>query len=606
MNTRKIKRAFWVLAALPLLLLSSCSNGDMEAGEPDGQTGNGGDIRFEIGFAPQGNNVAEGTPQTKVATAPDFTGTWENGDQIGVFACTAGTQLAASGNYIHNVKMTYSSAGGGTWTPATPLYWPGSGGKLDFYAYYPYEASANDPTNITFNVKNDQSGTTLSKSNYSLSDLLTAKTAGAGKSDNGGAVAITFNHAFSMVQVSLDNQLGAIDPNEEVVVKLRDVKAKAGLDLGAVTNTPGSGVTLAATGNDATTIKMYRVEQPANANYRSSFTFRAVVPAQPMAKDANIFLIANGDLLMRSSALTANNTMKGGRAETFTQKLPTYIHRVRIKAGTFQMGSPATEPNRNNGNETQHQVTLTKDFYMSRYQVTNAQYAAFLNVKGVPGEVSGNYHIGKYNGNKVIESNRDSYDWGLHWDGNKWKPVSGYDNHPVIYVTWYGAKAYADWVGGSLPTEAQWEYACRGDKGTLPFGIGTGRKLTGDMANFYATRPYNLDVTPTPGDYYDVFASGLFKNSTTAVGRYSSYANSYGLHDMHGNVWEWCSDWYKWNYYSDSSVGTDPTGPTAGTDRVLRGGGYSNFAVSCRSAYRSGSVPDMANYDRGFRVVFVP
>lgn len=585
MQTKRLTTALVALVALPLLLLSSCSNGDMEAGEPDGQTGNGGDIRFEIGFAPQGNDVAEGTPQTKIVTAPDFTGTWENGDQIGVFACTAGGSLATSGNYIHNVKMTYSSASGGTWMPATPLYWPGSRGKLDFYAYYPYDANATNPTAIAFNVLADQSGTTSSKSNYSLSDLLTAKTANKNKA--GGAVSLTFNHAFAMVQVSLDNQLGAIDPNEEVVVKLRDVKAKAGLDLGAVTNTPGSGVTLAATGNDATTIKMYRVEQPADANYRSSFTFRAVVPAQPMAKDANIFLIANGDLLMRSSALTANITMTGGQAETFTQKLPTYIHRVRIPKGTFQMGSPDTEPNRQ-PNATQHQVTLTKDFYMSKYQVTNAQYAAFLNAKHAEGVLeyglAGNYSDAAYidgtTGEPLVR-NSNSNSSGLspcgviHNNNGSWSAASGYEAHPVIYVTWYGAKAYADWVGGNLSTEAQWEYACRAGTTTI----------------------YSYGDTDS-GDY--MWYSGN-TNGTKGVGL--KKANPWGLYDMHGNVYEWCSDRY--SSYSSGAV-SDPTGPTAGNSRVRRCGAWSYGARSCRSASRASVTPDDAYNRTGFRVVFFP
>ncbi|GHT71942.1 hypothetical protein AGMMS50239_41260 [Bacteroidia bacterium] len=207
----------------------------------------------------------------------------------------------------------------------------------------------------------------------------------------------------------------------------------------------------------------------------------------------------------------------------------------------------------------------------------------------------------------MVSASSGSSNWGLNWDNgnNKWVPVSGY-NHPVIYVTWYGADEYARWVGGSLPTEAQWEYACRGDYpdkatevNTLPFGIGTGRKLTGDMANFYAMYPYDLDKS---GNYNDATQNSLNKWRTTAVGAYP-YANNYGLYDMHGNVFEWCSDWYG-NY--DSGSVSDPKGSASGSRRVLRGGFWDDGAQLCRSAYRRRDSPDYASSNIGFRVVFVP
>ncbi|GHS92424.1 hypothetical protein FACS1894203_4850 [Bacteroidia bacterium] len=247
---------------------------------------------------------------------------------------------------------------------------------------------------------------------------------------------------------------------------------------------------------------------------------------------------------------------------------------------------------------------------MSKYPVTNAQYAAFLNANTI--ESNGRWASGTYPTEKLIATSSGSSNWGLNWDnGNsKWVPVSGYDNHPVIYVTWYGADEYARWVGGSLPTEAQWEYACRGDYpdkatevNTLPFGIGTGRKLTGDMANFYATNPYDLDNAPS-GDYNDTSQSGLYQGKTTAVGSYPD-ANNYGLYDMHGNVREWCLD--QWDV-SDNYSTLPPTDPvcTLGSSHVLRGGHWDGDAQYCRSAYRRADNPDYAHYSFGFRVVFVP
>jgi formylglycine-generating enzyme required for sulfatase activity len=172
--------------------------------------------------------------------------------------------------------------------------------------------------------------------------------------------------------------------------------------------------------------------------------------------------------------------------------------------------------------------------------------------------------------------------WGVVWDTDhsKWNPQAGYDNYPVINVTWYGAKAYADWLGGSLPTEAQWEYACRaGTSTSYSFGAGNIRD--------YAWYDDNS------GDH------------THPVGEKSP--NAWGLYDMHGNVYEWCNDWYA-NYGSTpaSDPVTNPTGPSTGANRVLRGGSWYSSAQYCRSAFRSDGDPDYADYDIGFRVVLVP
>jgi formylglycine-generating enzyme required for sulfatase activity len=253
-----------------------------------------------------------------------------------------------------------------------------------------------------------------------------------------------------------------------------------------------------------------------------------------------------------------------------------------IPAGTFTMGSPLTEVNRYS-DETQHTVTLTA-FRMSKYEITNAQYAAFLNAKSIGS--NGIWNTAPvYKTQTLIYANSSM---GLTYSVSQWAPVTGYENAPVIYVTWYGATEYATYVGGTLPTEAQWEYACRAGT-TTPFN--TGDFLTNLQANYDWAYPYNggtNTVTTYPG-------------KTQAVGTYA--ANAYGLSDMHGNVWEWCSDWY--GTYPTSAQ-TNPTGATTGSYRVIRGGSWGNNAQDCRSAIRFRNYPNSDNYYIGFRVVLVP
>jgi formylglycine-generating enzyme required for sulfatase activity len=253
-----------------------------------------------------------------------------------------------------------------------------------------------------------------------------------------------------------------------------------------------------------------------------------------------------------------------------------------IPAGNFTMGSPLTEVNRST-NETQYPVTLTA-FRMSKYEITNAQYAAFLNAKSIASNgIWGTAPV--YNTQTLIVANSS---WGLTYSGTQWVPVTGYENAPVINVTWYGATEYATYIGGTLPTEAQWEYACRA--GTItPFN--TGDFLTNLQANYNWAYPYNggtNTVTTYPG-------------KTQTVGTYA--ANTYGLSDMHGNVWEWCSDWY--GTYPTTAQ-TNPTGATTGSSRVIRGGSWYFSAQCCRSAVRYHDYPGDIDYGIGFRVVLVP
>jgi sulfatase modifying factor 1 len=253
---------------------------------------------------------------------------------------------------------------------------------------------------------------------------------------------------------------------------------------------------------------------------------------------------------------------------------------VNIPKGTFKMGSPETEPNRN-PDETQHLVTLSA-YKLSKYEISNKQFAEFLNIKSVGAEGIG--FAGEYGNRILLRTNSTE---GLVYNSFKWKPVTGKANAPVIYVTWYGALAFANYMGGRLPTEAEWEYAARA-KTTTSFY--TGDCLNNTQANYnweFSDGCSNTITTPP--------------NTTQNVGSYAP--NAYGLYDMHGNVFEWCADWYA---AYPTGAATNPTGPGSGSNRVIRGGGWINDAERLRSAYRNFpyGVPHFLDFHVGFRLVF--
>ncbi|MDY0014944.1 MAG: formylglycine-generating enzyme family protein, partial [Bacteroidales bacterium] len=158
---------------------------------------------------------------------------------------------------------------------------------------------------------------------------------------------------------------------------------------------------------------------------------------------------------------TIMNSLENNFDLNAATQIKTPIDWVSIPAGTFTMGSPYDQADRKD-DEKPHQVTLSA-FKMSKYEITNAQYAAFLNAKNIGSD--GEYAAGAFPTQALIYQSdivlNGIYDWGLHYADGQWVPVTGYENHPVIYVTWYGASEFAAYMGCRLPTEAEWEYACR-------------------------------------------------------------------------------------------------------------------------------------------------
>ncbi|NTV66381.1 MAG: SUMF1/EgtB/PvdO family nonheme iron enzyme [Chlorobaculum sp.] len=266
---------------------------------------------------------------------------------------------------------------------------------------------------------------------------------------------------------------------------------------------------------------------------------------------------------------------------------------VLIRGGRFIMGSPESEEDREK-NETRHEVKLS-DFMMCKYAVTVADFKRFADESGYKTEAE------KENWSFVWVGNEWSKRKGINWrhdaSGNV-KPESEW-NHPVLHVSWNDAVACCQWLTEKrgdgtyrLPTEAEWEYACRSGA-TTPFS--TGENLTTEEANYDGNYPY--------GNY----PKGIYRKKTVTVD--SLQPNGYGLYNMHGNVWEWCSDWYGSEYYKEClkrGFVENPRGPQIGSTRVLRGGGWSSDARRCRSACRNGDDPGRRVNDVGFRLAFVP
>ena len=286
---------------------------------------------------------------------------------------------------------------------------------------------------------------------------------------------------------------------------------------------------------------------------------------------------------------------RGARAVTPTKLLekqaspkaaamPDTSEMVLIPAGEFQMGSDDSEAN--NTEKPVHTVYVDA-FYMDKYEVTNAQFKAFVdaNPQWRKNQIPRVYHDGDY--------------LGL-WNGNDYP--SGQGNYPVVFVSWYAAMAYAQWAGKRLPTEAEWEKAARGGLVGKKYPWGNSEP-DGTQCNFADVTLANIDERiETDANVNDGHAL------TAPVGSYP--ANGYGLHNMAGNVYEWCLDEWDAAFYRRSPHRNPVAGEWVGDGfakvqdhnaRVWRGGGYGGTAQFMRVANRYRSTPTLTNVDIGFR-----
>ncbi len=243
-----------------------------------------------------------------------------------------------------------------------------------------------------------------------------------------------------------------------------------------------------------------------------------------------------------------------------------------IEQGTFIMGSPSDELGRWSG-EDLHQVTITRPFYMGVFEVTQKQWKLVMGNN--PSYLKGNARPVEYVSYNMIRGSSN---------GSKWPASSDVDATSFIGKL----RAKTGLATFDLPTEAQWEYACRAGTTTA---LNSGKNLTetGSCTNMDEVGNYSYNTDGGKGGYLQ----------HTTVGSY--LPNAWGLYDMHGNVWEWCLDW--WKYYLGTTAVIDPVGDSSGSLRLLRGGSWRDYARDCRSAYRGhGLAPSGFNSDYGFRL----
>jgi formylglycine-generating enzyme required for sulfatase activity len=252
------------------------------------------------------------------------------------------------------------------------------------------------------------------------------------------------------------------------------------------------------------------------------------------------------------------------RAQYFREALGdgTSLDMILIPGGSFMMGSPEDEPERENDEGPQHEVTVPQ-FFMGRYPITQSQWRF---VAGLP-------QVGR-----ELQPNPSQFEG---------------DQRPVERVSWYEAVEFCDRLSiytkrtYRLPSEAEWEYACRAGTQT-PFYFG--KTLTTELVNYDGNYTYNGG------------SEGEYREQTTPVDQFG-IANAFGLCDMHGNVWEWCQDHWHDNYEGAPTDGSAWVTGDEGSNRTVRGGSWAGYPGYCRSATRYGDPPDLAYDLIGFRVI---
>lgn len=276
-----------------------------------------------------------------------------------------------------------------------------------------------------------------------------------------------------------------------------------------------------------------------------------------------------------------------------------------IPAGTFLMGSPTADRDADDDEFPQHPVSLTKPFELAIYPVTLNAFRQFVEATGYLTDAERDQR-GGWGFNPASDEAFDlPFEQKPHftWRNPGFQQTK---DHPVINVSWNDATAFCEWLTQResltyrLPTEAEWEYSCRGGAVSRFYNSDEEESLhaIANIADLSLKRVHDKISWTAPWD--DGFPF------TSPVGSFQP--NGFGIYDTLGNVWEWCGDWYADDHYVRAAKENpllNPRGPDRGTDRVLRGGSWLNVAVIARCAIRNGSLPNYRDTFTGFRIVKV-
>jgi sulfatase modifying factor 1 len=275
---------------------------------------------------------------------------------------------------------------------------------------------------------------------------------------------------------------------------------------------------------------------------------------------------------------------------------------VRLPGGRFLMGTEDADAYAQDGEGPVHEV-LIDPFWIDRYAVSNARFMAFVTATGYVTDAErfgwSFVFVGLLPDHFGPTRRVAHAPWWRQVHGADWRHPEGPQshvadrpNHPVVHVSWHDAAAFCRWSATRLPTEAEWEYAARG-----------GLKLH--------TYPWGDELEPDGEHRMNVWQGRFPSLNTCADGYYGTASvdayppNGYGLHNMTGNVWEWCRDWFSRDYYAHAPR-LNPRGPRGGSQRVIRGGSYlshRSYSYRYRVAARAANTPDSATGDLGFRCV---
>lgn len=513
---------------------------------------------------------------------------WENNDAIGVFFVKDGANLNDPTDILYeNIKYEYDNSNP-AWqqlgykafkiSSSNIPYYPVDDSKIQAIAYYPYDlswSSINGIYNIDVSDQSKQQDIDLLYAPITNGDYK--------KTNASNPINLDFYHKLSrlILDIKAGDGISEDDIKNKLTVKLNNYIYKGAFSLATGNVSPSE--------SEKKTINPYKASSASSGHLvryeailipQKTFTIDFFISTTKYSLDlkdstGSALELESGTQYVYSITITKTKIIIEGEeivdwGNTNNSKdgnVNPYIEFVDIPAGSFWMGSDEFNPLvglNNNHQLNVHKVTLTKGYKLSTKPITNKLFAYFLNVYGVGAD--GKSPAGKLHAGETLVKDWDiDRNWGVRYNSSKWEPFPDLDEYPAVYLSWYGADAFAKWYGGRLPTEAEWEYACwAGLRDTsTPYIVGTSAE--------YATP----DGTNTNlGEYMWI------TDSTKPVGQ--KKPNGWGLYDMMGNAAQWVDDYFSL-YSFPPQIDPKPGYNAAG--KVFRGSNPWNNLEKASSRY---------------------